>query len=75
MDETEKQKLIIKKIDNINQKADVINAYMTQLEMEISTEREQAQQLKNEVDEGIAAYKSVCAPCTSRGTSAIPRCC
>ena len=57
MDETEKQKLIIKKIDNINQKADVINAYMTQLEMEISTEKEQAQQLKNEVDEGIAAYK------------------
>lgn len=56
-DETEKQKLILKKIDNINQKADVLNAYMTQLEMEISTERQQANELKKEVDEGIEAYK------------------
>lgn len=57
IDETEKQKLILRKIDNINQKADVLNAYMTQMEMEISTEKQQADELKREVDEGIEAYK------------------
>ncbi len=57
LDETAKQQLILEKIDNLNQKSEVVNAYMTQLELEISTERRQADKLKEEVDNGIADYK------------------
>lgn len=56
-DETEVQRLILEKISTINEKADIINSYMTQLEMKIATEEKNAAELKEEIDEGIDAYK------------------
>lgn len=56
-DESERQMLILDKINTLNEKAQVINSYMTELETSISTERQQADSLKREIDAGIADYK------------------
>lgn len=57
LSESEKQRLILEQIAAINEKAQVLNAYMTELEINISSEQKEVLELKDEVDEGIENYK------------------
>ena len=58
LDAAATQKIILEEINILNEKLQVINGYMTTMDMKIATEREQANALREEVDEGIEAYKS-----------------
>lgn len=51
--EQEKQEAILKKIDSVNEKIEVLNSYMTQLEIEINTNKRLISDKKEEIDEGI----------------------
>ncbi|SDA27671.1 Peptidase family M23 [Ruminococcus sp. YE71] len=55
--EQEKQMLVLEEISILNEKTEVINSYLTEMEMKLSAERRNAQALSEEIDEGIAAYK------------------
>ena len=57
LSESEKQTIILEQINMINEKSEVLNAYMTSLEMNISAEQREVLGLKKQVDEGIANYK------------------
>ena len=55
--EAEKQQLILEEISVINEKTEVLNSYITQLELEISTQTQKINEIKSELDVGIAQYK------------------
>ena len=57
MSESEKQRIILEQIAAINEKEQVLNSYMTELEISISSEQRQVLDIKREVDEGIENYK------------------
>lgn len=55
--ETEKQEAILKKIESVNEKIEVLNSYMTQLEIEISTNKRLISNKKQEIEKGIEDFK------------------
>lgn len=57
LDEEETLALYKDEIQNINEKISVMNSYMTSLELEISTQKLKAGQLREELDEGVEKYK------------------
>ncbi len=57
LSESEKQRLLLEQIAAINEKEQVLNSYMTELEISIASEHRQLLDIKREVDEGIENYK------------------
>ncbi|MBR1724002.1 MAG: hypothetical protein IJ723_03160, partial [Ruminococcus sp.] len=57
LDAAETQKIILEEINILNEKLEVINGYMTSMEMKIATERESANDLRAEIDRGDEQYK------------------
>ena len=57
LSESEKQRIILEQIAAINEKAQVLNSYLTGLKISITSEQKQVLELKDEVDEGIENYK------------------
>ena len=57
LSESEKQRILLEQIAAINEKAQVLNSYVTGLEISISSEQKKVLELKDEVDEGIENYK------------------
>ncbi len=57
LSESEKQRIILEQIAAINEKEQVLNSYMTELEISISSESKEVLSIKQEVDEGIENYK------------------
>lgn len=55
--ETEKQEAILKKIKSVNEKIEVLNSYMTQLEIEISTNKRLIANKKQEIEKGVDDFK------------------
>lgn len=55
--EQERQALILEQINTINEKSNIVNSYLTKMELELSTERQKVADMGAEIDEGIAAYK------------------
>ncbi len=55
--EQEQQILVLEEISVLNEKTEVINAYLTEMEMKLASERSETQKLSDEIDEGIEAYK------------------
>ncbi len=55
--EAEKQQAILEKIKSVNEKIEVLNSYMTDLEIEISTNTKNLEEKKQEIDDGISDFK------------------
>ncbi len=57
LDAAATQKIILEEINILNEKLSIINGYMTTMDMKIATERDQANALRAEIDEGVEQYK------------------
>lgn len=55
--EQERQALILEEINTLNEKANLVNSYLTRMEMELAAERRSVAEMGAEIDEGIARYK------------------
>lgn len=57
LDAAATQKIILEEINILNEKLAVINGYMSTMDMKIATERDQANALRAEIDQGVELYK------------------
>lgn len=57
LSESERQAVILEEISAINEKTEVLNAYMTELEMRISSQQRELKTLKDSIDSGLDIYK------------------
>lgn len=57
LDAAATQKIILEEINILNEKLSVINGYMSTIDIRIATERDQANALREEIDEGVEQYK------------------
>lgn len=55
--EQERQALILEQINTLNEKSNLLNSYLTRMEMQLASERQSVAELGAEIDAGIVAYK------------------